>query len=271
MRTRSLLLGLSAAACAVGAWSAVASHPVSARAAAGAPAVERVAATPSTTVPPPAPGQPVPSTLVVDPSNGLPAAQGPLVVLGAGCVAPANPVAVFEGEITDAVATTARFRVTRLLAGSLQGYQVGDQVDVRYGDETRFLGVGETYIVGAGTAADDGALVSTVREPAPLFGGDAVVGLNDSDVDCPTLDDPVRTLLPDGSSVDTGVLAPLRGNGESLVGAVLRPVGIALLVLLALVLVKHLLFAIGRGLRDLSSGAPVDRTRHHEPTEPLSR
>jgi hypothetical protein len=247
MRTRPLLLGLLAGMCAAGVWAV---------GAAGASA-------PPSTVPP-APGQPVPSTVPVDPSNGLPAAQGPLVVLAAGCVAPANPIAVFEGEITDAVATTARFRVTRLLAGSLQGYQVGDQVDVRYGDETRFLAVGDTYIVGAGTAAEDGALVSTVREPAPLFGGDAVVGLNDNDVDCPTIDDPVRTLMPDGSSVDTGVLAPLRGNGKSLLGAVLRPVGIALLVLLGLVLVKHLVFALGRGLRDLSSGTPVDRTRRHE-------
>jgi hypothetical protein len=247
MRTRPLLLGLLAGMCAAGVWAVGA-------AAASAP--------PSTV--PPAPGQPVPPTVPVDPSNGLPAAQGPLVVLAAGCVAPANPIAVFEGEITDAVATTARFRITRLLAGSLQGYQVGEQVDVRYGEETRFLAVGDTYIVGAGTAAEDGALVSTVREPAPLFGGDAVVGLNDNDVDCPTIDDPVRTLLPDGSSVDTGVLAPLRGNGKSLADAVLRPVGIALLVLLALVLVKHLIFALGRGLRDLSGGTPVDRSRRHE-------
>ncbi len=253
MRTRPVLLGLVAGACMLAVWSA---SPTSAMPGTTTP--------PGSTVPP-APGQPVPSTVPVDPSNGLPAAQGPLVVLAAGCVAPANPIAVFEGVVVDAVSTTARFQVSRLLAGSLQGYQVGDRVDIRYGDETRFLSVGETYVVGAGTSAVDGALVSTVREPAPLFGGDAVVGLNDNDVDCPTIDDPVRTLLPDGNSVDTGVLAPLRGNGKSLLGAVLRPVGIALLVLLALVLVKHLLFAVGRGLRDLSSPPPVDRSRQHEP------
>lgn len=251
MRIRPALLGLLAAACAVAVWS-------------GSAAAAPSSTPPSSTVPP-APGQPVPSTVPVDPTNGLPAAQGPLVVLAAGCVAPANPLAVFEGVIVDAVSTTARFQVTRLLAGSLQGYQVGDRVDVRYGDETRFLSVGGTYVVGAAASAADGALVSTVREAAPLFGGDAVVGLNDNDVDCPTIDDPVRTVLPDGSSVDTGVLAPLRGNGKSLLGAVLRPVGIALLVLLALVLVKHLLFAVGRGLRDLSSPPPVERSRQHEP------
>lgn len=174
---------------------------------------------------------------------------------------------MFEGEITDAVATTARFRVTRVLAGSLQGYQYRDVVDVRFGDETRFLQVGSSYVVGVGLASADGALVSTVREAAPLFGGDAVVGLNDNDIDCPTFDDPVRTLQPDGSSVDTGVLAPLRGNGSSLLGAVLRPLGVAMLVLLALVIVKQLLFATGRALRDLGDGAPVERERRHEPAE----
>lgn len=251
MRTRSVLLGLAVGWCAVGLLIAV-PHSVDAG-----------TTVPPTTVPP-AEGPPTASTLAVDPANGLPAAQGPLAVLPAGCVAPAPPIAVFEGVITDAVATTARFRITRLLAGSLQGYQFGDVVDVRYGDETRFLDVGGIYVVGAGSAATDGALVSTVREAAPLFGGDAVVGLNDNDVDCPTLDDPVRTLLPSGQSVDTGVLAPLRGNSKSLLGAVLRPVGIALLVLLALVLVKHLLFATGRALRDLGAGAPVERGRHHD-------
>lgn len=207
------------------------------------------------------------STVPLDPSNGLPAAQGPLVVPPAGCVSPAPPVAVFEGEIVAAVRDTARFQVRRVLAGSLQGYQVGDLVDVRYGDETRFLSIGSQYVVGAGASAEDGALVSTVREPAPLFGGDAVVGADDSDVDCPLIDEPVRTLLPDGSSVDTSVLSPLRGNESSLAGAVLRPLGIAFAVLLALVIVKHLLFAMGRALRDLGDPAPVERARHHDAGE----
>jgi hypothetical protein len=200
----------------------------------------------------------------VDPADGLPAAQGPLVVQPSGCVTPAPPVAVFEGTITDAVATTARYTVVRVLAGTLRGYEVGDRVDVRYGEETRFLQVGGTYVVGAGRAAEDGFLVSTVREPLPLFGGDAVVGLNDSDVDCITMDDPVRTLLPDGSSVDTGVLAPLRGNGGSVLSAVLRPITVAFLVLLGLVLLKHLVFAIGRALRDMGEEPAIERTRHHE-------
>jgi hypothetical protein len=249
MRTRVLLVGLMAGLCAAAAFASPA------------------AATVPPTVPPAAPVEPgAPgSTVPIDPETGLPAAQGPLVVLPAGCVTPALPLAVFEGVITDAVSTTARFRVQRLLSGSLEGYLIGDLVDVRYGEETRFLAVGSTYVVGAARSAEDGLLVSTVREPAPLFGGDAVVGVNDNDVECITLDDPVRTVMPDGASVDTGVLAPLRGNSKSLFGALLRPVAIAFGVLLALVVVKHLLFGIGRALRDMGDAPPpIERGRRHE-------
>lgn len=249
VRTRLLLVGLMAGLCAAAAFASP------------------VAATAPPTDPPAAPVEPgAPATTVaVDPETGLPAAQGPLVVLPAGCVTPALPLAVFDGVITDAVSSAARFRVQRLLSGSLQGYLVGDLVDVRYGEETRFLDIGGTYVVAVARSAEDGLLVSTVREPAPLFGGDAVVGVNDNDVECITLDDPVRTVMPDGSSVDTGVLAPLRDNSKSLLGALVRPVAIAFCVLLALVVVKHLLFGIGRALRDMGDAPPpLERGRRHE-------
>jgi len=195
------------------------------------------------------PGPPV--TVVMDPTTGLPTAVGPLIPVPAGCVAPAPPVAVFEGTLVAAVGATARFRVDRLLAGSLKGYQSAQGVDVRYGAETRFLVEGDTYLIGVGNA-DDGALASTVREPLPLFGGDAVIGASDSDVDCPVVDEPVRTLLADGTAVDTGVTAPLKGSGHDVLLAILRPLLWAMGALLALVLVKHLVFAAGRGIRNLA-------------------
>lgn len=73
----------------------------------------------------------------------------------------------------------------------------------------RYLDIGEQYVVGAGTNSITKRLVSTVREPAPLFGGDQVVGVNDSDVDCPPFEDPTRTLTLQGTSVESGVLAPM--------------------------------------------------------------
>jgi hypothetical protein len=193
----------------------------------------------------------LPGPDVTDAATGLPAARGPLLVQPAGCVAAPSAVAVFEGKITAAVSTTARFKVLRVLAGNLGTDEVGGQTDVRYGDETRFLAIGSTYIVGV-SRPEKGGLFSTVREPAPLFAGDAVIGANNSDIACPLVNDPVRTLLPDGAPVETGVLAPLHGQRSRLLVAVLEPVLVAFAVLLGVVLVKHLVFATGRAVRDVA-------------------
>ncbi len=198
------------------------------------------------------------------PPGVLPPALGPLVVVPPGCLAPAPAQAVFVGQLanTDQPPTTARFRVESVLAGNLDGYTGGGNlVDVRYGEGTRFLELGAQYVVGAAVDAETGVLVSTVREATPLFGGDAVIGANDSDIDCPRVEDPVRTLRADGTPVDTGVFTPLKGGGSSMMSAVLRPLAVALGVLVALVLVKHLLFGIGRSLRDMGTGEPPPRTR----------
>ncbi len=203
----------------------------------------------------------------------LPPALGPLVVVPTGCAVPAPATAVFVAQLayTDVPPTTARFRLERVLAGSLDGFVSGRLVDVHYGDETHFLTVGSHYIIGVAVSASTGVLVSTVREAAPLFGGDAVIGANDSDVDCPRVEDPVRTLEAGGGPVDTGVLRPLKGQGTSLLSAVLRPLGVAFAILLLLVLVKHTLFAVGRSLRDISMTQPAPkkmRPRQHQPASP---
>lgn len=182
--------------------------------------------------------------------GGLPAPAGPLVVVPAGCAQPDAAVAVFDGVVLGNTVNVARFEVRRVLAGSLAGYEVAPGVvDVVYGDDVRFLLTGERYTVGVGT--DETRLLrSSLRDPRPLFGGDAVIGLDDSDIDCPSLDDPVRTLLADGTPVEAGLLTPLGGSGSDLLRAVLIPFAVALGVLLALVVVKHLMFAFGRSLRD---------------------
>jgi hypothetical protein len=149
--------------------------------------------------------------------------------------------------------------VETVLAGSVDGFVSGRLIDVQYGDETHFLTIGTRYIVGAAVSAATGQLVSTVREAAPLFGGDAVIGANDSDVDCPRVEDPVRTLEIGGGPVDTGVLTPLKGQGSSLLWAILRPMGVAFAILLLLVLVKHSIFAVGRSLRDVSLTPPAPK------------
>jgi hypothetical protein len=232
----------------------------------------RVMAAPPDTVPPEdtsapttvAPGE-APTT-----TSGLPPAMGPLVVVPTGCVVPPPAHAVFHGTtlLVDDPETpsTYRFRIDSLLAGSLDGFAVGQLVDVGYGDEARFLEVGSEYLVGVAVSAETGLLVSKVRAPAPLFGGDAVIGADDSDIDCPRVDDPVRTLRVDGTSVDTGVFTPLRGERSSLLRALWVPLAIAFGTLLSLVLMKHLLFAVGRSLRDLADSTarvPRRRARRH--------
>ena len=195
--------------------------------------------------------------------------SGPLVIVPAGCAAPPAPVAVFVGTLAAADANTGRFAVQQIRAGSLDGYAVNTIVDVRFDDDIRFLRVGQQYLVGAIPDPITSVLQSKVRLPAPLFGGDAVIGVNDTDVHCPRVEDGVKTLLVDGTEVDTGVLAPLKTAKRSLVKAILKPLGVAIAVLVLLASIKLLIFAMVRAARewDLDSSPvapdlPVDDRKH---------
>lgn len=196
--------------------------------------------------------------------------SGPLIVIPPGCVTPPPPVAVFVGTIEAADATTARFSIDQIRAGTLDGYAVGALVDVRYDDDVRFLHTGDQYLVGASPGSITGLLQSKVRVPAPLFGGDAVIGLNDTDVTCPRVEDGVKTLHVDGTVVDTGVLAPLKTAKRSLVKAIFKPLGIAFAVLVFLTATKMLAFAMVRAIResnivedDRPAPAYLPRDRQH--------
>jgi hypothetical protein len=194
--------------------------------------------------------------------------SGPLVIVPPGCFAPRAPVAVFLGTLADADSTTARFAVQQIRAGSLDGYAVGTIVDVRFADDIRFLRVGQQYLVGAAPDPLVGVLRSKVRVPAPLFGGDAVIGVNDTDVRCPRVEDGVKTLLADGSGVDTGVLTRLKAAKTSVLKALLKPLGIALGVLVVLAAIKLLIFAMVRAVResafeDTQVRSQTQRDRQH--------
>lgn len=195
-----------------------------------------------------------------------PAAAGPLILSPPGCVVPAPAKAVFRGRVIniDEPPTTAQFRVLSILAGTLDGHASVDRVLVVYGQEASFLKIGVEYIVGVRLDLDTGRLVSKILRPAPLFGGDAVIGLNDTDLECPRVEDPISTLLSDGSSVDSGVFTPLKDSEKDLVAALFQPLAIALAILIGLVLIKAFVVAMGRSLRE-STGSPVPmaRVRHH--------
>ena len=195
--------------------------------------------------------------------------SGPLIVAPAGCTPPPPPVAVFLGTLADSDATTARFGVEQVRAGSLDGYAVETIVDVRYDDDIRFLRPGQQYLVGAAPDPVRGVLRSKVRLQAPLFGGDAVIGVNDTDVRCPRFEDGVTTLRADGTEVDTGVLAPLKSAKRSLLKAVLKPLGLAIGILVLLTAIKLLIFAMVRAVReavldDVPPPLEVARDRQHD-------
>ncbi|MEO5900319.1 MAG: hypothetical protein ABIR68_09320 [Ilumatobacteraceae bacterium] len=192
------------------------------------------------------------------PSISTPQVQSaPIVAVPAGCPTPAATTAVFFGKVDKMDFRTAQFTVASVRAGTLDGFAVGDQVQVRYGDDVRFLDIGSSYIVGATPDPATGVLISKLREATPLFGGDAVAGADDSDVKCPTVEDPVMTLTSQATPIDTGLLTPLREAKGDLLLAVLRPLVIALAVLVGLVLIKQLIFATGRSLR---SNTVTERT-----------
>ena len=259
---RSVLIGVLIAS----GWSAAAS---------AAPPVEPPAE-PTTTAVSDIIGPPLPVTQspppIVDPNL----VSTPLVVVPTGCLAPPPPVAVFIATLAAADATTARFAVQQIRAGSLDGYEVNTIVDVRFDDDIRYLHSGQQYLVGVIPDPLRRVLTSKVRVAAPLFGGDAVIGVNDTEVRCPRVEDGVKTLLADGKDVDTGVLAPLSTAKKSLLRAIVKPLGVAFLVLVALASMKLLIFAMVRAAReeppdDVPGPFEPQRERQHVDAELNSR
>ena len=169
-----------------------------------------------------------------------------------GCPPPPASQAVFVGRIDVLDATSASYTVERLRSGSLSGYSTeaaaGDgelvtTVVVYYGRDVKFLSEDETYLVGTAIDANTGRLISRVSESAPLFGGNQVADINNSGVVCPTFDDPARTLYPDGSGIESGVLSSLGGNGNRIILSIVVPAGLVLLALVTLVLIRRLFVA----------------------------
>jgi hypothetical protein len=175
-----------------------------------------------------------------------------LVPVPAGCSAPALPDVVFLGTLEATDFRTGRFHVDQVRAGDIGRYSYAGVVDVRFGIDTKYLESGTQYLVGASLDPETAVLTSKVRAAEPLFGGDEVIGAAETDVECPVLEDPIRTMLPDGSSVESGVLTPLTEAKRSLLRAILLPLGVAVAAVFALVALRWLLTGIGWGIGSLS-------------------
>jgi len=164
--------------------------------------------------------------------------------LPAGCIAPRAATATFLGELISTDDLLATYRVVQVRGGSLGAYANSGLISVRYANrETRFLQPGETYLVGAGASELFTTLESKVRAEKELFGGDAVVGIDESDVPCPKFEDPVITLRPNGDFIDSGIFSLFAKQPTQLLQVFLLPLFFVLVFLIGLVIFKRLVQA----------------------------
>ena len=181
----------------------------------------------------------------------------PLVVVPSGCVSPVPPDVVFLGELAASDFRTGRFEVLQVRAGDVSPFAIEGMIDVRYGLDAQYLDEGEEYIVSAKRDPVLGVLASQIRESTPRFGGDDVIGVAESDVECPVYEDPIRTILPDGRPVDSGVMTPLFEDKKKLLGAFAIPLGIGMAVIFVLAMLRVSVTGVAHGV----SNAVNDRRR----------
>jgi hypothetical protein len=162
----------------------------------------------------------------------------PLIPVPVGCTAPPPPHVVFVGKVVDRDFRAAQFEIEQVRAGNPAPFARDNRVNVRYGLDAQYLDDGERYLVSAPVDDDLGILVSRVKPPVENFGGDEVIGVSESDVNCPRFDDPSRTLHLDGTPIDASVTAPLFESRLRLLGAVLVPLAVAFGVIFLLATVR---------------------------------
>lgn len=204
--------------------------------------------TPPTTVPPEPEaeqGTVIGGDVVEQPVNATPDTL-PLLPEPAGCKAPPLPHVVFLGTAVAQDYRTVDFQIDSVRGGTPAPYATDGVVGVRFGNEAQYLVVGEQYLVSAMRDPDLGVLVSRLAPPVEDFGGDEVIGVNESDLRCPQYEDPERTLYPDGSPVDTNILEPLVEARGQLLAALLVPVGVVFGAIFALSLVRISLNGMAR-------------------------
>jgi hypothetical protein len=199
------------------------------------------------------PGDAIPgdtTTTTLDPA-GL-ASSAPLVPIPEGCPKPPMASVVFVGRVVAKDYRVARFQIEQVRAGSANGYQLGNLVDVRYDNDVEFLNTDDVYLVGAVPQGVDLALSSKVREAKPLLGGNAVVGLTEKSSECPKIEDPVRTFNVDGSEIGASIFKGLAKKKKDIALAFAKPILAVFAIVLVLVLIRWLLTAIVVAVRHLA-------------------
>lgn len=163
-----------------------------------------------------------------------PAVTLPVVPVPIGCAAPQLPHIVFTGTVVDSDFRSVRFEIDQIRAGQGAPFALGNEIDIRYGLDIQYLDEGERYLVSAIVDPDLGLLVSNVTDPIEHFGGDEVIGVSETDIDCPEFEDPARTLHLDGTPIEGDMLEPFFSARVRLLGAILIPFGVAAAMIFAL-------------------------------------
>jgi hypothetical protein len=155
-----------------------------------------------------------------------------------GCPVPQEASVVFLGTATANDVSTVSFVVDQVRYGTLETVVDGGTVSVRYGADVKYVNVGDQYLVAAVIDPASLQLSSTVRDNPDMFGGAAVAGAIEQGR-CPNLEEAVRTLWPDGSSLESGVFTPFLESGGSIAIAIVVPAILGFVLLLALVWIKR--------------------------------
>ena len=158
----------------------------------------------------------------------------PVVPVPVGCAAPPIPHIVFTGTVVERDFRTVRFEIDKIRTGQGPPFVADDQVDIRYGLDAQYLEDGERYLVAAIVDLDLGLLVSRVTDPIEHFGGDEVIGVSETDIECPEFEDPARTLYVDGTTIEAELLEPFLSARVQILGAVLIPFSVAIAMIFAL-------------------------------------
>ena len=172
----------------------------------------------------------------------------PLVPVPTGCTAPTQPHIVFVGEVVDRDVRSIRYRIESIRYGRPDPFAGGDRIDVRYGLDAQYLDDGREYLVSAVVDPDLGVLVSRVTDPIEHFGGDEVIGVSESDVNCPDHEDPMLTLHLDGTRIEGSVLEPFFDARVRILGAILVPAGFAIGAIFVLASLRLSVAGVYRGI-----------------------
>ena len=174
----------------------------------------------------------------------------PLIPVPVGCTAPRMPHVVFVGTVVERDYRTVRFEIERIRSGRSDPFASGNLIDVRFGLDAQYLDEDTPYLVSAVVDPDLGLLVSRATPPIEHFGGDEVIGVSETDVNCPIYEDPMRTLHVDGTPIEASLLQPFVDAKVRILGALLIPFGVAIGVIFVLAMFRLSLSALFHSIVD---------------------